>query len=199
MFFYRYVSLVLALVVLACASSPDTPLGNEVGTATRAARGTSTLITRAELEQRQGESAYRVIESLHPRWLLEGSRARIVGGAPYAGVVVDGASRGGLSELSRISAGDIESMRYLSGQDAILKYGSAFRSGVIEVTSRGRGAGTVPTGLRTERVTAGRRPVAGDLLRVECFSPQAQEGRIAEGFFEGAGGGELLLSSGLQS
>ena len=44
----------------------------------------------------------------------------------------------------------------------------------------------------------GSRPSAGDLLRVECFSPQAQDA-IAEGFFEGAGGGELLLSVGLQS
>lgn len=45
----------------------------------------------------------------------------------------------------------------------------------------------------------GSLPVAGDLLRVECFSPQAQEARIAEGFFEGAGGGELRLSVGSQS
>ena len=44
----------------------------------------------------------------------------------------------------------------------------------------------------------GSLPVAEDLLRVECFSPQDQKGRTAEGFFEGAGGGELRLSVGSQ-
>ena len=57
----------------------------------------------------------------------------------------------------------------------------------------------IPAGAVIPAAAPGSRPVAGDLLRVECFSPQAQDARIAEGFFEGAGGGELLLSVGLQN
>ena len=208
MYFHRSASLVLALVVSACASSPDTPLGDvggtvqraAPGTSTPAARGTSTLIVRAELEQRQGDSAYRVIESLHQNWLRENRRNTTLGDpASYARVVVDGTPRGELSELSRMSANEIESMRFISAPDATMEYGTGYPAGAIEVTMRGQGAGTVATGSRTERVTAGSQPVAGDFLRVECFSPQAQEGRIAEGFFEGAAGGELLLSAGSQS
>ena len=193
MYFHRSASLVLALVVSACASSPDTPLGDvggtvqraAPGTSTPAARGTSTLIVRAELEQRQGDSAYRVIESLHQNWLRENRRNTTLGDpASYARVVVDGTPRGELSELSRMSANEIESMRFISAPDATMEYGTGYPAGAIEVTMRGQGAGTVATGSRTERVTAGSQPVAGDFLRVECFSPQAQEGRIAEGFFE---------------
>ncbi len=57
----------------------------------------------------------------------------------------------------------------------------------------------IPAGAVIPAAAPASRPVAGDLLRVECFSPQAQDARIAEGFFEGAGGGELLLSVGLQN
>ena len=200
MCFHRCASLVLALVVSACASSPGTRLGEEGGTATRAARGTSTLIIRAELEQRPGDTAYQMIELLHRSWLREDSRGSTFGGEPtYARVVVDGTPRGELVELHRMTANEIESMRLISGPDATIKYGTGYPGGAIEVTTRDRGAGMVRTGSRTERVTAVRVPVAGDLLRVESFSPQAQEGRIAEGFFEGARGGELLLSAGLQN
>ncbi len=186
-------ALTVALVLSACASSPGTPLGDEGGTASRAARGTSTLIVRAELEQRQGDSAYQVIELLRQGWLRENRRAAGTFGGPttYARVVVDGTPRGELDELSRISVVEIESMRFISAPDATTKYGTGYPGGAIEVTTRDRGPGTVPTGLRTARFTADRLPVAGDFLRVECFSPQDQEGRIAEGFFEGARGGGL--------
>ena len=56
-----------------------------------------------------------------------------------------------------------------------------------------------PPGLAGDVIPAaaqGRPPVAGDVLRVECFSPQDQEGRIGEGVFEGVFNGLLLLRVG---
>jgi len=55
------------------------------------------------------------------------------------------------------------------------------------------GSGTAPAGGAIPAPTEGRLPVLGDVLRVGCFSPQYQEGRIGEGVFEGAVGGLLLL------
>ena len=140
MSFHRCASLVLALVVSACASSPDTPFGEEGGTATRAARGNSRLLVRAELEERQGDSAYEVIESLNRRWLLADTRGRTIGigGPVFARVVVNGTPRGALYELRRISASGIESIRFISASDATTKYGTGYPGGAIEVTMRDR-------------------------------------------------------------
>ena len=140
MSFHRCASLVLALVVSACASSPDTPFGQEGGTATRAARGNSRLIVRAELEEREGDSAYQVIESLNRRWLQADARGRTigVGGPVFARVVVDGTPRGALYELNRISASQIEFIRFVSAADATIKYGTGYPGGAIEVTMRAR-------------------------------------------------------------
>ena len=62
-----------------------------------------------------------------------------MGGGPiYARVVVDGTPRGGLNELLRMSASEIESMRFLSAPEATIKYGTGYPGGAIEVTMRDR-------------------------------------------------------------
>ena len=144
MSFRRCASLVLALVVSACASSQPARLSaGGGGPATTALRGNSTLIVRAELEEFQGRSAWEVVETLNQRWLRvrRGSRpaAGVNRGAVYARVVVDGTFRGELEDLLRLQAFNIESMRLLSPPDATAKYGSGYMGGVIEVTTiRGR-------------------------------------------------------------
>ena len=214
MSFRRCTSVVLALVVSACASSPDTPLGGNVETAAAATRGNLNLIVRAELEEAAGRTAWQVVESLRGRWLqpvrvssisvdaagARDGRVPLIGDSEYSGpvfarVVVDRTPRGELQELRFMVVDNIETMRRLSASEATTRYGTGNTGGVIEVTTRGR----APDRFPVPRLVEGRPPVAGDLVRVECFSPQDQEGRIAEGFFEGAGGGELLLSVGLQS
>ena len=124
--------LVLAPVVSACASSPDSPFDEGGQTATRTARGSSTLIVRAQLEQLVGRSAWDAVERFNRRWL---STRR---GGVYARVVIDGTSRRDLSELSRMSTEGIENLRFLSSGEATTKYGTGFAGGVIEVTTRGR-------------------------------------------------------------
>ena len=133
MFFRRCASLVLALAVSACASSGDTSSGEGRQTAERAARGSSTLIIRAELERFPGQSAYDVIESLHRRWI---ERRRAGRGQLFAGVMIDGTIRAEIGDLRRLYSETIETMRYISASAATLKYGGGFPGGVIEVVTR---------------------------------------------------------------
>ncbi len=62
----RCVSLILSLVVSACASSPNPPFGEDFETATETSRGNTNLIVRAELELFAGQSAYRTVDTLPP-------------------------------------------------------------------------------------------------------------------------------------
>ena len=196
----RWASLVLAVVASACAASANTLLGQD-GTAAAATQGNARLIVRAELEEMNAvQTAWEAVERLHRQWLQPVRGASINLGPAYARVVVDRSTRGDLGELRSIAVDDIETMRFLSPSDAATSYGIGYPGGVIEVTTRRRAQGRPsPRGLAGDLAAQGRSPVAGDLLRVECFSGQDQEGRVAEGFLEGAGGGELLLSVPLQS
>jgi hypothetical protein len=141
MFFRRFLSvarvLVLTSVLSACASSPDTPLAQGGETVTRAERGNSTLIVRAQLEELTGRTAREAIENLNHRWLEVRRGISLRDGPQLARVVIDGVIRRELSELWRWSTDEIEYMRYLSGPDATIKYGSGYSGGVIEVITRG--------------------------------------------------------------
>ena len=73
--------LVLAVTASACATSVETPLGEEFEPQAGAERGNSRLIVRAELDDLSGRSAYEAIERLHPRWLRPGRASTISSGA----------------------------------------------------------------------------------------------------------------------
>ena len=135
MSFRRCAYVVLALVVSACASSPDTPFGGEFETSAAASQGNSRLIVRAQLRPLVGRSACEAVETLNPRW-LQPRGSTPASGPFYARVVVDGTVRGELADLYRISINDIETMRYLSASDATTRYGTGYLGGIIEVTTR---------------------------------------------------------------
>ena len=140
MFFRRFLSLALVLVLTsvlsACASTTDTPLAEGGETVTRADRGNSTLIVRAQLEELPGRTAMEAVENLNQRWLEVRRGASLRDGPQYASVIIDGIIRGGLDELWRWSADQIETMRYLTGPEATIRYGGGYSGGVIEVTTR---------------------------------------------------------------
>jgi len=130
------VSLVLALAASACASSVETPFGEDFADRVAPERGNSRLIVRAELDELAGRTAWEAIERLHRRWLRPGRGGSITSGPIFARVVVDGAFPGELDELRRISTESIETLEYLSPADAITKYGTGYLGGVIEVRTR---------------------------------------------------------------
>ncbi len=139
MSFRRCASLVLALAVLACASSGGISSGEREQTSARAARGNSSLIVRAELEELPGGSLWDAVDRLRPRWLQPQRGASVYAGTSFARVVVDGTIRGELGELRRFFPENIETLRYLSAPDATTRYGTGFPGGVIEVSTRGMG------------------------------------------------------------
>ena len=135
MSFRRCASLVLALSASACASSADTSSGVGGQTAA-AARGTSTLIVRAELDELTGRSLWEAVETLRGRWLRPQRGTSLAAGPSFARIVVDGTVRGELAELHRLVAENAETLRYLSAPAATIRYGTGYPGGVIEVSTR---------------------------------------------------------------
>ncbi len=133
-FLSRFPVMVLALFVSACGGG-----SMQGGNAELAAEsgGSSTLIVRAQLAQYSGQTAMDVVRQFNRRWLRQ-TRGDGVAGPQNARVVVNGGPGSTLDELRRIRADDVESMRFLSSNEATRKYGPGFEGGAIEVTSRGR-------------------------------------------------------------
>ena len=129
-----YALLVFAVVVSACASSSGASFGEGGQTTTRASRGSSTLIVRAELEEYSGRSAYEAVENLRRRWVQRQRSGTFSSPASFPAVVVNGSPRGDIGELRAIGSDAIDNMRYLSAADATTKYGTGYMGGVIEVT-----------------------------------------------------------------
>lgn len=149
MLFRRFLPLVLVLVLTSVLSScvffarmvseppsTDPPLAENRETVTRPDGGSSTLIVRAELVELPGRSAWEAVDILNRRWLQIRRGFTLRGGPIYARVAVDGISRGTLDELRRWSTEEIDSMQYLNGPEATIKYGGGFPGGIIEVTTR---------------------------------------------------------------
>ena len=124
---------VLALTVSACSSGGSFSRGGGQA-AEGAARGTSTLIVRAELTDLTDRSLWEAINTLRSRWLRP-QRGSTLTGPTYARVVVDGTVRLELDELHRLSSSNAETIRYLSAPEATIRYGTGYPGGVIEVTT----------------------------------------------------------------
>ena len=131
----RCASLVFALVVSACASSGGTSSGEEGQTAERGARGTSTLIIRAELERSTSPDLWEAVNLLRPRWLQLQRGASFSAPQQYAQVVINGTPSGQLDELRQLFPENVDTLRYLSAADATTRYGTGYPGGVIEVST----------------------------------------------------------------
>jgi hypothetical protein len=92
--------------------------------------GDPNRITAEELEPYVHLSAFEAVRQLRPRWIQ--TRPPL----EPAVVHVDGSRRGELDVLRRLQAEDIAEMVYLSAADATTRYGTGYRGGVIEVTTR---------------------------------------------------------------
>lgn len=114
--------LLLALVAAAGCATASAGSGEDG----EPARGSSSLIIRAELEPLHQLSAYQAVERLRPRWL----RQRL-GRIPR--VVVEGNPGQGLDILRSIRATDIRQMRFLAARDATTRWGTGYDGGAIVV------------------------------------------------------------------
>jgi hypothetical protein len=95
-------------------------------------------ITEAEIARIDAADAYDVVQRLrgtflHSRGITSFERAD---GGAWPAVFVDGTHLGSIHELRGIPANTIHEVRFLSASDAMLRYGSGYAAGVIQVTTR---------------------------------------------------------------
>lgn len=113
---------------LACASS---------GTAGTGVHRDPNLITEQEIAASAESNVFDVVSRLRPMFLKTRGRSTInSGGSEYASVFLDGQYFGELGSMRNIVASQIHEIRYLSGPDAVSRYGMRYGSGAVDVRSK---------------------------------------------------------------
>ena len=129
--------LVSFLVVGGCASGGTRTETTGTASAT-AQRGSSDVITAAELARVAQYDLYAAINQLRPAFLAtRGSSSLGVGSvAEVIQVYVDGVRRGDVQALRQINAVDVKEVRHLSATEATQRYGTGNTMGAIVVTRK---------------------------------------------------------------
>lgn len=97
----------------------------------------SNVITQEEIAASMESNAYDAVARLRPLFLKTRGRTSITAqGDMHATVFVDGQRYGDVSTLRNIVANQIHEIRYLSGPEAVTRYGMEYGSGAIEVITR---------------------------------------------------------------
>ncbi len=121
--------LLLAGPLLACAG------GGAPGAGTQR---DADVITLAEIEATEAESAYQVVQQLRPRWMTRnrGARSFAASEADYTRVVVDDMPPREFDHLREIPRDALRELRLLSPREATLLYGTGYSAGIIKVTTK---------------------------------------------------------------
>jgi hypothetical protein len=118
----RRTTLVLLLLV-ACGTARGGPN-----------RGSSDLLTHAEIAQSNATNAYDLLQQLRPQYLRSRGTFSIRDPRPaYPVVYVQDIRHGDLSSLRTIMIDAIEEVRFLSASDATTRWGTGHPAGVIHV------------------------------------------------------------------
>jgi hypothetical protein len=118
----------MLVMVTACASA---------GTSKPGVHRDPNVLTQDEIAAAKVATAYEAIQQLRPMFLRTRGRTTVNSQAnDYAVVFVDGQRYGDLSSLNGIVASSVLEARFLSGPDAVNRYGMQYGSGVIEIKTR---------------------------------------------------------------
>ena len=103
----------------------------------RSSGGDSSTITQSEIQDaRSMSSAYTLVQRLRPQWLRKRGPSSVENQGTIL-VYVDGNRYGPPSSLRDIDVVDIESLEFLSDNEATMRYGSGHDNGVILVRLKG--------------------------------------------------------------
>jgi hypothetical protein len=96
------------------------------------------LITLAEIEETQAETAYHLVQKLRPRWMVRnrGRRSVTDGPADFARVVLDDLPPREFEFLREIAKDSVHEIRFLDAREATFLYGTGYNAGVLKVTTR---------------------------------------------------------------
>jgi len=128
----RQTVLSLMLVVLAAGSAH----GQD-----KKPRKDRNLITQDELEKAGVMNLDQAVRRLRPAWLSNRGAVSITGGATVTkeqamAVYVDGARRGGISELQMFPMEQVKEIRFFSVDEAVGRFGGDNPFGAIEVVTK---------------------------------------------------------------
>ena len=111
---------------------PDTIRGRPVSSGHRS----SEVLTKEEFQGSPVTDAFSLVLRYRPQWLQTRGPVSINLPTEELQIYVNHTRWGTASVLRDIAAGDVLEMRYLSGPDATMRYGTNHAGGVIEVTMR---------------------------------------------------------------
>jgi hypothetical protein len=136
----RSLAALLVVTAGACASGGASGSGGAAAGET-AAPTNRDIITESELPTMGTETAYDAIMRLRPNFLrphpaqsysLE-TNGGVSGPAPAPALIVNGQRIGEISDLRRIAATTVKSVRYYSIEQAKRKFGMQYLGGAIEI------------------------------------------------------------------
>jgi hypothetical protein len=91
------------------------------------------LIARADIVATNAATAFEVVQQLRPEWLRLRGRVSIETEEEGIVVYVDNTRRGNVNQLRSITIDTVTEIRFLSGSDATMRFGSGHGRGVIQV------------------------------------------------------------------
>lgn len=95
------------------------------------------VITTAEIESANAQTAYDLILRLHANFLhSRGPNSILLKVAKEPTVYLDNVEYGPVNSLRNIQASTIAEIRFIEGWDAMTKYGSDHVAGVIQIYTR---------------------------------------------------------------
>jgi len=126
--------MVTRLTVLACVLALGT--GCAAGSQTTGSRSGPDVITQEEIQNSDESNTLDLIRRLRPAWLRTRSPSRL-GGEPAVEPVVylDNVKYGAIELLRGLDVQILSEVRYLSGPDATMRFGTGHSGGAILVTT----------------------------------------------------------------
>jgi outer membrane cobalamin receptor len=104
------------------------------GTTGGATRGSSDVLTRAEIAQSGAANAYELLQQLRPQFLRSRGTLSVRNPAASQPVVyMNEVRHGGIQTLRSILIEEIAEIRYISAPDATTRWGTGHAGGVIQV------------------------------------------------------------------
>jgi hypothetical protein len=125
---YSALAVTLLLPLVGCAGGPSS------GAPPR----DQNVITLAEIEATEAETAAQVIQQLRPRWMMRNRGVRTFGeGAEaYPKVITDESPPREVEFLLQIRKQTIQEIRYLDPREATFKFGTGYSAGVFLITTK---------------------------------------------------------------
>lgn len=119
----------LGMFLAACGGGGGS---SQATTTPRPVRGSSDVITEAEINAGVYQNALEIVQNLRPNMM----RPRAGAGAQPVRLYLDDVRMNDLTGLATVPAGRVKEIRFINARDATTRWGTDHDSGVILVTTK---------------------------------------------------------------